>query len=77
MVITDIKSSCGCTVPQDWSREPLAPGETGKFTVNYNGAGPNKITKTINISANTESGSEVVKISAFVKEPGVTTPTVQ
>lgn len=68
LVITDIKSSCGCTVPQDWSREPLAPGESGKFTVSYNGAGPNKITKTITVSANTEVGSEVVKITAFVKE---------
>ena len=68
LVITDIKSSCGCTVPQDWSREPLSPGESGKFTVTYNGAGPNKITKTITVTANTEKGSEVVKITAFLKE---------
>ncbi|MBT8286775.1 MAG: DUF1573 domain-containing protein, partial [Bacteroidia bacterium] len=25
LVITDIKSTCGCTVPQDWSKEPLNP----------------------------------------------------
>ena len=46
LVITDIKSSCGCTVPQDWSREPLAPGADGQFTVKFNGSGTNKITKT-------------------------------
>ena len=67
LVITDIKSSCGCTVPKDWSREPLAPGESGKFTVRYNGSGANKITKTITVTANTEKGKEVVKIMAFVK----------
>ena len=67
LVITDIKSSCGCTVPQNWSRDPLAPGETGEFTVQYNGSGMNKITKTITVTANTEKGKEVVKISAFVK----------
>ncbi|WP_194767972.1 DUF1573 domain-containing protein [Tamlana sp. I1] len=67
LVITDIKSSCGCTVPQDWSREPLAPGETGKFTVKFNGSGANKVSKTITVTANTEKGSEVVKITAFVK----------
>lgn len=67
LVITDIKSSCGCTVPKDWSREPLAPGATGKFTVKFNGSGTNKITKTITVTANTEKGSEVVKITAFVK----------
>ena len=67
LVITDIKSSCGCTVPQDWSRQPLAPGESGKFSVKFNGSGSNKITKTITVTANTEKGSEVVKITAFVK----------
>ncbi len=67
LVITDIKSTCGCTVPKDWSREPLEPGGTGEFSVNYNGSGSNKVTKTITITANTEKGSETVKITAFVK----------
>jgi hypothetical protein len=75
LVITDIKSSCGCTVPKDWSREPLAPGESGKFTVRYNGSGANKITKTITVTANTEKGKEVVKIMAFVKPDPNTTST--
>lgn len=76
LVITDIKSSCGCTVPQDWSREPLAPGESGDFTVKFNGSGSNKITKTITVTANTEKGSEVVKIMAFVKpDPNKAKPT--
>ena len=67
LIITDIKSSCGCTVPQDWSRDPLAPGETGEFTVKFNGSGKNKVSKTVNITANTATGKESVKISAFVK----------
>ncbi|MGB5418602.1 DUF1573 domain-containing protein [Algibacter sp.] len=67
LVITDIKSSCGCTVPQNWSREPLLPGDSGEFSVKFNGSGANKITKTITVTANTEKGAEVVKITAFVK----------
>lgn len=67
LVITNIKSSCGCTVPQDWSREPLVPGGEGKFTVKFNGSGANKVSKTITVTANTEKGSEIVKITAFVK----------
>ncbi|WP_298533250.1 DUF1573 domain-containing protein [uncultured Algibacter sp.] len=78
LVITDIKSSCGCTVPQDWSREPLAPGDSGDFTVKFNGSGSNKITKTITVTANTEKGSEVVKITAFVKpDPNKVKPTAK
>ncbi|MBD0823906.1 MULTISPECIES: DUF1573 domain-containing protein [Aestuariibaculum] len=67
LVITDIKSSCGCTVPKDWSREPLAPGKSAEFSVKFNGSGANKISKTITVTANTEKGSEIVKITAFVK----------
>ncbi len=84
LVITDIKSTCGCTVPQDWSREPLAPGEAGKFSVQFNGSGTNKVSKTITVTANTEKGTEIVKISAFVKpdpnaakKPTTLTPTIQ
>ncbi|GAA4955483.1 DUF1573 domain-containing protein [Algibacter agarivorans] len=67
LVITDIKSSCGCTVPQDWSREPLLPGGEGQFSVKFNGSGSNKVSKSITVTANTEKGSEIVKITAFVK----------
>ncbi len=67
LVVTDIKSTCGCTVPQDWSRDPLAPGESASFTVNFNGKGKNSVTKTVTITANTEKGKEQVKIKAFVK----------
>ncbi|TYB80122.1 DUF1573 domain-containing protein [Bizionia gelidisalsuginis] len=67
LVITDIKSTCGCTVPKDWSKAPLAPGATGSFTVKFNGKGTNKVSKAVTVTANTEKGREVVKISAFVK----------
>lgn len=67
LVITDIKSTCGCTVPQDWSKEPLAPGASSKFTVKFNGKGANKVSKTVTVTANTESGKEAVKITAFIK----------
>lgn len=81
LIITDIKSSCGCTVPQDWSREPLAVGESGEFTVKFNGSGSNKVTKTITVTANTEKGKEQVKITAFVKPdpnaPAKATPATQ
>jgi hypothetical protein len=75
LVITDVKSTCGCTVPQDWSREPLAAGESGKFTVKFNGSGSNNVSKTITVTANTEKGSELVKIKAFVKpDPNAAKP---
>ena len=75
LVISNAKGSCGCTVPQDWSKEPLAPGDSGKFTVKFNGSGKNKVSKTVTVTANTEKGKETVKITAFVKpDPNAVTP---
>ena len=69
LVITDIKSTCGCTVPQDWSKEPLTPGSSSKFTVKFNGKGSpgSSTSKTVTVTANTEAGTETVKIKAFIK----------
>ena len=65
LVITNATSSCGCTVPT-WTKEPIAPGETGEMLVKFNGSGQNQVTKTVNITANTEAGKEQLKIKAFV-----------
>lgn len=65
LVITNATSSCGCTVPT-WTKEPIAPGESGEMLVKFNGSGQNQVTKTVNITANTESGKEQLKIKAFV-----------
>jgi hypothetical protein len=67
LVVTNIKSTCGCTVPQDWSKEPLAPGASDKFTVKFNGKGNGNTGKAITVTANTEKGSEIVRIKAFIK----------
>jgi hypothetical protein len=74
LVISDIKSTCGCTVPQDWSRAPLLPGESSKFTVKFNGKGANKTTKTVTINANTQNGSESVRIIAFINKSTSASP---
>lgn len=65
LIITDAKSSCGCTVP-DPPKEPVAPGETGELLVKFNGSGQNQVTKTITVTANTAKGSEILRIKAFV-----------
>ena len=78
LVVTDIKSTCGCTVPQGWSKEPLMPGESSQFSVKFNGKGANKVSKTITLTTNTEKGREQVRISAFIKpDPNAAVSTVK
>ena len=50
LVITDVKSSCGCTVPSK-PTEPIQPGKTGKIEVQYN-MNPGPINKTITVTSN-------------------------
>lgn len=51
LVITNVSSSCGCTVPS-WTKEPVAPGAKGKIEVKYdtNRVGP--ISKTVTVTSN-------------------------
>ncbi len=70
LIITDAKSSCGCTVPEYPKNTPIAPGDSGELLVKFNGSGQNQVTKTITVSANTAKGSELLRIKAFVNPKG-------
>ncbi len=66
LIVVNAKGSCGCTVPT-WSKEPIAPGGEGTMLVKFNTNGkPNAQTKTVTIKANTESGTESIRIKGFV-----------
>ncbi|WP_299163042.1 DUF1573 domain-containing protein [uncultured Tenacibaculum sp.] len=66
LVITNAQASCGCTVPV-WPKAPIAPGKTGDIKVSFNTNGkPNKQSKSITLSTNSEKGREVIKISGMV-----------
>ncbi|MEO1031964.1 DUF1573 domain-containing protein [Winogradskyella sp.] len=74
LVVSNIKSTCGCTVPSNYTKE-VAPGETGQFTVKFNGKGNGKVSKSLTMTTNTEKGTEVVKITAMVeKDPNAPAP---
>lgn len=50
LLITDAKSSCGCTVPE-WPKEAIMPGRKGQIKVQYN-MNPGPISKTITVESN-------------------------
>ncbi len=73
LVIVDAKSNCGCTVPQ-YTKTPVAPGDTGELLVKFNGTGKNQVSKTVTIIVNTEKKQETIKIKAFVNAPEGSVP---
>ena len=64
MVIANVQTSCGCTTPE-WSKEPIAPGETAKIRIGYNAAGEGHFEKYITIMYN-QNLNKQVKISGTV-----------
>ncbi|WP_288319201.1 DUF1573 domain-containing protein [Xylanibacter caecicola] len=53
LVINQAVASCGCTVPE-YTKSPVAPGQSGKITITYNGKGkfPGHFKKSITIRTN-------------------------
>jgi hypothetical protein len=68
-VIEDVKSSCGCTVPEK-PTGPIAPGESSTIKVKYdtNRVGP--IRKTITVYSNAENKVTPLKIKGEVLAEG-------
>ncbi len=54
LIITNVKGSCGCTVPS-WPKEPILPGEKASLLVEFNSASKKGMqSKRVTITANTE-----------------------
>jgi hypothetical protein len=69
LIITDVKSSCGCTVPKK-PDGPVAPGASSTIQVKYdtNRVGP--IRKTVTVYSNAEEAIKALKIKGEVLADG-------
>jgi len=66
LIISDVKSSCGCTVPKK-PNGPIAPGASSTIEVKYdtNRVGP--IRKTVTVYSNASEPMVALKIKGEVK----------
>lgn len=65
LIITNVQTSCGCTVPE-YPKEPVLPGQTKKIKVRYNAAALGTFSKTITITSNSENPTTVLFIKGEV-----------
>ncbi len=72
LVISDVKSSCGCTTP-DYSKQPIAPGQKGFVKATFNAASVGVFNKNITINSNANEKSTVLTIKGEVIEKDSTT----
>ena len=73
MIISDIQTTCGCTTPE-WSKTPIAPGETTKIKVGYNAVAEGNFEKYITISYNQNLSKQVLIKGNVWKAPDGAAP---
>jgi len=66
LVISGVKASCGCTVPT-YTETPVKPGSTGEIKAVFDSTGKTGAQqKTVTVTLNTESGTEMLNFRANV-----------
>jgi len=67
LIITQVNPSCGCTTAKDWPQQPIAPGEQGQITVEFNSNGNSgKVDKSVSVLTNCIPGVWVLRIQGTV-----------
>ncbi|MCK9202885.1 MAG: DUF1573 domain-containing protein [Bacteroidales bacterium] len=70
LVIADVSTSCGCTVPS-FPKTPVRPGEENIIKVAFNSTGKRGYqSKNIVVVANTQPNTTLLRIKAQVVTPG-------
>jgi hypothetical protein len=69
LILLGVTGSCGCTVPEDWPKHPIAPGETGEIDVVFNSSGRvGNVLKHVSVEANTNPTVSKLSIIGVVTE---------
>ena len=66
LVITNVKTSCGCTV-SDYPKDPIAPGKSGTIKATYNAAKGGAFTKTVKVFTNENPEPLMLTLKGEVK----------
>jgi hypothetical protein len=65
LVLSSVKSSCGCTVPK-WPRDPILPGQSNSIQVTYDTKRLGMISKQITVVSNATVSTVVLTIKGNV-----------
>lgn len=74
LVLTNVRSSCGCTVPK-WPRRPVLPGKSSVIKVKYATNRMGRFHKSITVYSNAKTSPVVLKIiGKVIKKTDETMP---
>jgi len=67
LVIINASATCGCTVP-DYPKTPIKPGSSAPIKVAFSANSAGAQSKTVTLTTNTATGSELLTVKANVEE---------
>ena len=65
LIISEVKTSCGCTVPT-YSKEAILPGSEGQLEIKYDTKKLGNFSKTITVISNAKQGQKTLKIKGNI-----------
>ena len=65
LIISEVKTSCGCTVPT-YSKEAILPGEEGEIKIKYDTKRLGSFTKTVTVLSNANLARKTLKIKGTI-----------
>ena len=65
LVLSNVKASCGCTVPE-WPKEPILPGKSSSIKVKYNTNNQGNFNKSITVNSNALNNTVILQIKGNV-----------
>ncbi|MEO0899349.1 MAG: DUF1573 domain-containing protein [Bacteroidota bacterium] len=69
LTITRVKTSCSCTA-SDYTKESIAPGQSGMVKAIYNAKGIGRFTKSVMVYTDAQAEPVILKIMGTVEDLG-------
>lgn len=69
LLLTKVRSSCGCTVPKTWPKEPIKAGDTATIEVKYNTRIVGAFSKSVWVYSNAKNSPVTLRIKGKVIQP--------
>ena len=66
LVLSNVRASCGCTVPT-WPKEPILPGAKSSIKVVYNTNNVGNFQKAITVNSNAKNAEVILTIKGNVE----------
>ena len=74
LILTNVQTTCGCTLPKSWPRDPIMPGGTGELVIAFDSSGKpmGKLERTTTVVSNAANAdASQIKFSATITEKKV------